>query len=442
MWIYSQCWHCLGAHISGKFQHAAMIAGRLSITDSTNRRLWVLQEVALAPTNICYCGTLKFDLLSVLRVARWLTFKLLHLPFSVTRSTGRGYATLMWDFADREQGIHSPASSRLQDLTNILGKNKFAEATEPKDMVFGILGLLSQSPSLERLPSLLTPDYDKSLGDVYRDATIFAMQERENLYILRRIMHSGDDAPNLEGLLSWVPQYNRKGRRGWDPVPFSAIYSASDDRLISHPMDKGTDPNTLLLNGIPLGKVSKSTAVIDATKCDAEAIYKLLCVAEELASLGMGASDDQNVTCAVAMTLIAGRNAQRKAADESEYSNYAALKRHIREKRKHPPALGALNLTVDNEVRAASQWFWAFMQAANRRRFFVTDTGFIGIGPRQSREDDVVAILYGGMWPFVLRHCDGYYQLLGAAYVHGTMNGEAVHEHQGSETSDTTFRIR
>lgn len=69
-------------------------------------RLWVIQEVALAPSNTCYCGTSVFDLLDILRVARWLTYKQLHIPIAVTRSKGRVVANLMWDYVDHEQVLN------------------------------------------------------------------------------------------------------------------------------------------------------------------------------------------------------------------------------------------------------------------------------------------------------------------------------------------------
>jgi hypothetical protein len=39
---------------------------------------------------------------------------------------------------------------------------------------------------------------------------------------------------------------------------------------------------------------------------------------------------------------------------------------------------------------------------------------------------DVVAVLTGGTMPIVLRPHNGYYTVVGDAYIHGIMDGEAL----------------
>lgn len=69
-----------------------------------------------------------------------------------------------------------------------------------------------------------------------------------------------------------------------------------------------------------------------------------------------------------------------------------------------------------------------------------TEKGYIGWAPVQCRKGDVIAVLAGGKVPYVLRpeptaipleekgderEC---YSILGDAYIHGIMDGEAVRE--------------
>ncbi|KAF7543398.1 hypothetical protein G7046_g10008 [Stylonectria norvegica] len=59
-------------------------------------------------------------------------------------------------------------------------------------------------------------------------------------------------------------------------------------------------------------------------------------------------------------------------------------------------------------------------------------------------EGDVVAVLYGGRTPFVLREVDGGWVLLGECYVHGLMEGEALKDEGAVEevlTSLTTMSV-
>lgn len=62
------------------------------------------------------------------------------------------------------------------------------------------------------------------------------------------------------------------------------------------------------------------------------------------------------------------------------------------------------------------------------RSFFVTAAGRIGIGPSDTRLDDIVAVLPGSGVPFVIRSREntGGWLIVGESYVDGLMGGEAI----------------
>jgi hypothetical protein len=60
------------------------------------------------------------------------------------------------------------------------------------------------------------------------------------------------------------------------------------------------------------------------------------------------------------------------------------------------------------------------------RRFMVTQGGRMGLVPPHAQEGDVVAVLTGGHVPIILRPRDGYHTVVGDAYVQGIMDGEAM----------------
>jgi hypothetical protein len=62
------------------------------------------------------------------------------------------------------------------------------------------------------------------------------------------------------------------------------------------------------------------------------------------------------------------------------------------------------------------------------RRIFRTERGYIGLAPRFAEVGDKVAILKGGRVAYVLRSVSNRWRLLGDAYVHGIMRGEAFKE--------------
>ncbi|KAK0672168.1 heterokaryon incompatibility protein-domain-containing protein [Cercophora samala] len=104
-------------------------------------------------------------------------------------------------------------------------------------------------------------------------------------------------------------------------------------------------------------------------------------------------------------------------------------------------------------VRQKDERFSAsFQKRYGKRKLFFTEKGYLGLGPASCKVGDVIAILPGAEGPFVLRHghpeCDDddenkgkgneteqVMSLVGQAYVHGIMNGEAVEE-DGFELQD------
>lgn len=66
---------------------------------------------------------------------------------------------------------------------------------------------------------------------------------------------------------------------------------------------------------------------------------------------------------------------------------------------------------------------------------FLTEKRYFGLGPADMRVGDVVVMLYGGKFPFVLRPTvDQKYSLVGYAFVSGIMDGEAVSAFEETQT--------
>jgi hypothetical protein len=63
-----------------------------------------------------------------------------------------------------------------------------------------------------------------------------------------------------------------------------------------------------------------------------------------------------------------------------------------------------------------------------RRLFISRDEEWLGLAPSNANVGDVIALLEGGSVPYILRLSEteaGCYKLIGDAYVHGIMDGEA-----------------
>ncbi len=73
------------------------------------------------------------------------------------------------------------------------------------------------------------------------------------------------------------------------------------------------------------------------------------------------------------------------------------------------------------------------LSTISHRRFLITESGIPGLGPRDTRQGDVIAILAGGRVPYVLRRSPNQmkqslnlYSFVGECYVDGVMYGEIM----------------
>ena len=71
------------------------------------------------------------------------------------------------------------------------------------------------------------------------------------------------------------------------------------------------------------------------------------------------------------------------------------------------------------------------------RKFLITKKGTIELRLRSMRPSDLVCILSGGRVLFVVRAEGSYFRLVGEAYVHGLMEGQAVKD--GIEFHELVF---
>lgn len=95
----------------------------------------------------------------------------------------------------------------------------------------------------------------------------------------------------------------------------------------------------------------------------------------------------------------------------------------------------------------ASCFLLAAHSACGNRRLFYTSKGYLGLGPALLQAGDIVSVLAGGTIPFVLRRdsrsspSKRRFQLVGEAYVHGIMYGEAVNEFAVNDPAKVAFNI-
>ena len=116
----------------------------------------------------------------------------------------------------------------------------------------------------------------------------------------------------------------------------------------------------------------------------------------------------------------------------------------LQELTQHQISQHGLSSEEAEDFYVSRKMAWETLQGANskwcyHRRFFRSEEGRFGWIADGGQPGDVIAMFYGGDYPFVLRPGqDGEYRILGDCYLHGMMEGEALND---TNISETEFKI-
>lgn len=344
------------------------------ITKIRCRRLWVLQEIALAARNTCYWGDMQFPLSAALVVGSVLA----RHPFPFGHQTDgfhaaqtmNSYVTFRW----RQARV---LNWGLLDFTQ--GFEYFL-ATEPRDRVFAPVQLYRNWNNMVSLPPLLVSDYSKSVADVYRDATRYIFEHRGlgDGMKLDMIQHrSPEDLDSeISGFTTWTIRFDRAWDFYQDPMPSYRSFNAGfarDDKNITHGImypeyHSLPDPNIMILIVLMVDTVC--TTLQPVTVEDTNDIALVKSVIESLWSW------TNHPVVAEVLTAGGLKTNVVKFSDATQKSEaYHLFLQHIAMHHELPPRLWQLREDDSHETRQAS-WFRAlFSEASRNRRFFRTKKG-------------------------------------------------------------------
>jgi len=324
------------------------------------------------------------------------------------------------------------ASVSGQSLHQLVSEVRRLEATDHRDHVYGVLGMYRISRGVEVLPSLLTPDYSKSVAQVLIGATLCMILETRTLDILDDLSDSDLDLP------SWCPDWApiRLRYNGYPLAPFFKADNGSKIRKVVFFYDSSL--RTISLVGIIVDRIQSFTNVLSQQRQSQDDQFpQLLDTVEEMVK-GAGSMDEQALNEVIGATLIAGQNIDMTPADYESQQDYLCYTSALRGNLK--PFWS--DLLSGKELARMIRYKRALRRGCHQRRFFVTrGGGYFGLGSARLQEDDLIVILYGCRTPCVLRPAEGAYRIVGTCYVYGIMFGEAVRKHEAEGKEDVTFRI-
>lgn len=297
------------------------------------------------------------------------------------------------------------------------------KATDPRDIVYGLLGL--QDCTL--VGRILEPDYSKSTAEVYIDVVMAAVNDGSGLRILSNVQH--EDSYRQKGdLPSWVPYWPRQ--RSVSFLDRQTWYAGGQQAAeVSFPSRW-----EMAAGGIVFEEIV-SVSDIHPTSLDEYGslhpfLDLMLALWSEVNTSNKSGEPSRLSFEALCRTLTGGHTAngevvyQLNANQRREfYADYVAFIDHIlqctgqRSRTYTPPDLVGISGNWQRYARGVRY-------ACRSRRIFRTQEGSLGLGPACTGVGDRVCVLKGGKVPYVLRPTKDSFYFLGECYMDDIMRGE------------------
>ncbi|OBR05707.1 heterokaryon incompatibility protein [Colletotrichum higginsianum IMI 349063] len=386
-------------------------------------RVWCVQEIVLARSSKAYIGSHSLDWIKLGVTAAWLSEQSLATDYNVPDEL----EGLSWDTAYSMFDTDGLSESSLLD---ILVTFRDFDATDPRDKVYGLLGLVGE----ENLKGFRGVDYGKSVVDVYADVVRISVEASGNLASLCYAKHGREYARN--GFPSWVPRWDisENASNLLSSLLLTAWKDGDRHGLPSLVAFEPTADGTVALSGVRFDTIAWTTDILDVEHFKKEILpseaanhpfLEIWHRASSSKGYAMSVSADRPFAgiMEMALTLTAGFTDGYEFVMDLETESlsqfYADFLTYIGQLLDRA---GGRSDTFDPLEIAlcdgdATRFRVAASRACDQRRVFETSAGFYGLAPACAKDGDVVVLLYGGPIPFVLRQVDDGWVFLGDSFI-------------------------
>jgi hypothetical protein len=279
-------------------------------------------------------------------------------------------------------------------------------SSDPRDRVFALLNLAADKDHFDTFP-----DYSMSVEEVYKEAA-------------RKMLLQGDidvllycQTPRkIKSLPSWVPDWAMEVRHPCAQPPWSTSFEASGGQ-VSTPTFPSEELVTL--EGIFLDTIKETGAPWDPNwleKVDKAAVASYVesirgfCDRSPRIHVGREGAETSRIA-------ILDGTLWFTSVPYPEWGTECAA---AVDELLQSPANGDESKTIDT-------WYARTLLRLHTRRAFLTSTGYVGVGPLDTRVGDEVCVFIGGNAMYLVRAEENdLHSLVGEAYVHGVMYGELL----------------
>lgn len=377
--------------------------------------------------SIVLCGDDELPWVEVLEAMKFLS------EAEEAAQSSNPIAPIIRLFSEIYTSHHSSRNVRLDELLYLSVRRG---ASDPRDIVYGLYGLLRQ-PEIDNLK----PDYSASMELAYQKAMIHIIEDRKDLDFL---VHAARQQSSPQSSLpSWCVDFSSKRNR-LDPTELEQLHhrystryqGASSGSSLSY-LKHDLQNNKIELYGTRVGSITitkqvATTQPLRRTKKTSDLVkllsdvHSLTDFVRETQATGMSRSDRKRLPSAllkeagdVWKLAMNGRNletiSQKDAHTIPSYKSLVHLWEQFEEQPTHQEDFELLrhmyNRLIDTNI--------------GNLTVFATYNGYIGSSYTDVQPHDLIVILFGCPLPLVIRRKDlESHTLIDAVYVHGIMGGE------------------
>ena len=384
-------------------------------------RIWVLQELVVAHDPLVICGEYETTWAALPATAYAV------LMNTITDSEGKAVG-MSGDNADLRSYSHEICSMQAVrahhfkneqlTLNYLLSKTDWLASSEPVDKIYALRGLLNEEEA-----SSLKVDYALEASEVFELATRDALSSGTDPFRLLDLVSSFPSTPISTSSPSWVPNY--WGLTTANVQAFSSIsaYRASGQAR-SQISFTGLNQRILCLDGRIVDKVSHclSWKYLNQLTVEKSAQWYQKCQQYVLQTDCYPTGEDMS-SCwwrLLVCDLFYDAYGEMRATE--------GFNTHYLDRKLSDFVTNPTRLEGDDTIREAQDAYRDTVFCTSEGTSFCrTANGYLAWIPPHARSGDYICIFAGAPCPFVVRERpEGDYILIGSAYVHGMMDGEAL----------------
>ncbi|KAI1125016.1 heterokaryon incompatibility protein-domain-containing protein [Nemania abortiva] len=400
------------------------------------QRLWVVQEVFNAKAIKVYCGDsagLPWGVYK--RAARIFQRHKRDLDFHFSASRRRYssvHGSLNYSHALAYEGpnslldLDSVYGLGEASLLNVLRGCRRKLTSEPRDRVFGILGVL---PTVVRQE--FPVDYNLSVKEIYTNVVDFLLNTTERLDILCESIHFPRQS-SVVNLPSWVPDWSQNP--DITALGYTYDFAAAGDTKAEWGF-LGERRNELEISAVYVDTVWKHGIAV-GTRCTL-ADYLMAFLHWRAFFLDSMSLEDRTLQKSMeeefCRTLCLGQVPLKWKPDEWVEMCYRVFATQLRNRLPRLPLDDALRKYADVPEDAKFDYReflqYHFGSRMMGRSFFLTERNRLGMGTGAMLPNDIIVVPLGCRTPIIIRAEDSggrRFRFVGDAYLDGYMDGKAI----------------